>query len=127
LSQLKILIRPMYSNPPIHGARIVETIMEDPELMAIWRDELKQMAGRMQGMRSTLVEELKALGSKKDWSHLVNQIGMMAYTGLNKAQVDRLKNEFHIYMTADGRAAVTGLNSKNVAHVAQGFHAVTSS
>lgn len=127
MSQLKILIRPMYSNPPIYGARIVETIMRDPELAAIWRDELKQMAGRMQGMRATLVNELKALGSTKDWSYLTSQIGMMAYTGLSKAQVDRLKKDFHIYMTADGRAAITGLNSRNVKHVAKAFHAVTSS
>lgn len=127
LSQLKILIRPMYSNPPIHGARIVEIILKDPELTAIWRDELRQMSGRMQGMRKTLVDEMRALGSTKDWSHLLNQIGMMAYTGLNRQQVERLKKEFHIYMTADGRAAITGLNNRNVKHVAKGFHAVTSS
>lgn len=127
LSQLKILIRPMYSNPPIHGARIVEIIMNDPELTAIWRDELKQMASRMTGMRTSLVEELKALGSTKDWSHLVNQIGMMAYTGLDSNQVNRLKKEFHIYMTQDGRAAITGMNSRNVKHIAKAFHAVTTS
>ncbi len=127
LSQLKILIRPMYSNPPVQGARLVEIILSDPELKALWAQELKQMADRMSGVRTALVQKLGELGSKKDWSHLVNQIGMMAYTGLSKAQVDRLKKEFHIYMTADGRAAVTGLNMRNVDHVAKGFHAVTSS
>lgn len=127
LSQLKILIRPMYSNPPVHGARLVDIVLADPALKKQWQKELVEMAGRMTGMRTTLVQELKALGSKRDWSHLVNQIGMMAFTGLNKAQVDRLKKEHSIYMTADGRAAITGLNTNNVAHVAKGFHAVTSS
>lgn len=124
-SQLKILIRPMYSNPPLHGARIVDTIFKDPKLYSMWRDELRKMADRMATIRVRLVEELKKIGSKRDWSHITKQIGMMAFTGLNKEQVARLKNEFHIYMTDDGRAAISGLNSTNVEYVAKCFHQVT--
>lgn len=125
LSQVKILIRPMYSNPPIHGAHIVDTILSSPELTKLWRGELKAMADRMNNIRGTLVQELASLGSTRNWSHITNQIGMMAFTGLSKAQVDRLKAEFHVYMTDDGRAAISGLNSGNVKYVAKAFHEVT--
>ena len=126
LSQLKILIRPMYSNPPLHGARIVDTVLGDEKLKAQWHQELEQMATRMNGVRKALVDELAAIGSKKDWSHILKQIGMMAFTGLSTPQVTRLRSEFHVYMTDDGRAAITGLTTKNVKHVARAFHAVTS-
>lgn len=125
LSQIKILIRPMYSNPPLHGARIVDTVIGDSALEAQWRKELTGMADRMNGIRKTLVEELKTLGSKIDWSHITRQIGMMAFTGLNKDQVARMKAEFHIYMTDDGRMAVSGLNTHNVKYVAKCLHEVT--
>ena len=125
LSQLKILIRPMYSNPPLYGARIVSTILHDDALRQNWHKELHKMADRMNNVRGRLVEELKGLGSEKDWSFITKQIGMMAFTGLSKAQVATLKADHHIYMTDDGRAAVSGLNSTNVHLVAKGFHEVT--
>jgi aspartate aminotransferase len=125
LSQLKILIRPIYSNPPLYGARIAETILTNPELTQLWHKELKGMSDRMNGVRRTLVSELKTIGSVRDWSHITSQIGMMAFTGLNKDQVTRLKSEFHVYMTDDGRAAISGLNSGNVKYVAKAFHEVS--
>lgn len=125
LSQLKILIRPMYSNPPITGARVIDAVLSDAELTAQWKSELKGMADRMNGIRRRLVQELASVGSQRDWNHITSQIGMMAFTGLNKDQVTRLKEEFHVYMTDDGRAAISGLNTGNVQYVAKAFHEVT--
>jgi len=76
----------MYSNPPIHGARIVDIILGDADLTASWHQDLITMSGRIQEMRTALVGELAAVGSKHDWSHITNQIGMFAYTGLTKDQ-----------------------------------------
>ena len=73
-SQIKILIRPLYSNPPIHGARIASTILNDPELKKQWLGEVKGMADRIIEMRSLLKQNLEALGSKHDWSHITNQV-----------------------------------------------------
>lgn len=73
-SQIKILIRPLYSNPPIHGARIASTILNDPELKKQWLGEVKDMADRIIEMRSLLKQNLEALGSKRDWSHITNQV-----------------------------------------------------
>jgi len=73
----------MYSNPPIHGARIVDIILNDAELTKSWHGELELMSGRMKEMRSGLRGKLEALGSQHDWSHVTSQIGMFAYTGLN--------------------------------------------
>eukprot|EP01059_Diplonema_ambulator_P033226 TRINITY_DN685_c1_g2_i1.p1 TRINITY_DN685_c1_g2~~TRINITY_DN685_c1_g2_i1.p1 ORF type:complete len:412 (+),score=174.67 TRINITY_DN685_c1_g2_i1:51-1286(+) len=124
-SQLKILIRPMYSNPPIYGARLVATIFEDEKLRANWAEEVKVMADRIIGMRKALTDELKALGSTKDWSHIEKQIGMFCFTGLTKEQVERVKSEFHIYLTGNGRISMAGVTSGNVKYIATAMHEVT--
>ena len=91
MSQIKILIRPMYSNPPINGARIVATVLDDPTLNKQWFAECKGMADRIINMRELLVSKLAASGSGKDWSHITSQIGMFAFSGLSKDQVPRTR------------------------------------
>lgn len=115
----------MYSSPPIHGARIVDIILNDPELYASWQGSLDVMSGRIKLMRASLVAKLQAAGSQQDWSHITSQIGMFAYTGLNADQVERLKKEYHLYMTGDGRISVAGLNTHNIDYVADAFHKVS--
>lgn len=124
-SQLKIIIRPLYSNPPIHGARIASEILNNPELKGQWLEEVKGMADRMIKMRHLLKSNLESLGSKKDWSHVTSQIGMFCYTGLSGEQVDRLAKEFSVYGTRDGRISVSGITSANVARLAQAIHEVS--
>lgn len=87
MSQIKILIRPMYSNPPIHGARIASTILGEPNLKQQWLVELKGMADRIISVRTQLRDNLKKEGSSRDWSHITNQIGMFCFTGLTPPQV----------------------------------------
>lgn len=87
-SQLKRLARPMYSNPPIHGARIVANVVGDPSLFNEWKAEMEMMAGRIKNVRQKLYDNLSAKDkSGKDWSFILKQIGMFSFTGLNKAQV----------------------------------------
>jgi len=124
MSQLKLVIRPMYSNPPVFGARLVDLILSDPALNKLWHEEVKMMADRIIDMRAALVSELKALGNKSDWSHVTNQIGMFAYTGLDKAQTEEIAKNYSVYMTADGRISIAGLNTKNVSYVAEAIHSV---
>lgn len=92
-SQIKILVRPLYSNPPVHGARIASEILNDPALNKQWLGEVKGMADRIITMRALLKKELENLGSKHDWSHITSQIGMFAYTGLTPEQMDKLAKE----------------------------------
>jgi aspartate aminotransferase len=92
-SQVKILVRPLYSNPPVHGARIASEILNNPELNKQWLGEVKGMADRIITMRALLKKNLEDLGSKHDWSHITNQIGMFAYTGLTAEQMDVLAKE----------------------------------
>lgn len=125
MSQIKILIRPMYSNPPIHGARIVAEILGDPTLKAEWLQDVKQMADRIISVRSTLRQNLKDLGSKQSWEHITDQIGMFCFTGMNPQQSDRLVKEFSVYLTKDGRISMAGVTSKNVSYLAEAMHAVT--
>jgi len=106
VSQLKMVIRPMYSNPPRHGARIVQTVLSDPELREDWEIQCAGMAARIKTMRTVLRERLKALGSTKSWKHITEQIGMFAYSGLTKEQVETLRDKHHIYCTLDGRISM---------------------
>jgi aspartate aminotransferase, mitochondrial len=125
-SQIKILIRPMYSNPPISGPRIVAKILNDPKLVKQWHGEVKLMADRIITMRKSLRNHLEnTFKSKKSWKHVTSQIGMFCFTGLTPEQVDRLAKEFSIYLTRDGRISVAGVTSKNVEYLAKSIHEVT--
>ncbi|XP_039279683.1 aspartate aminotransferase, mitochondrial [Nilaparvata lugens] len=125
MSQLKILIRPMYSNPPIHGARIVNEILNSQTLRASWLEEVKGMADRIIGMRTALKDNLKKCGSQKDWSHITDQIGMFCFTGLKPEQVERLTKDFSIYLTKDGRISMAGVTTGNVKYLAEAMYEVT--
>ncbi|MDD2845254.1 MAG: aspartate/tyrosine/aromatic aminotransferase [Rhodoferax sp.] len=117
LSQLKIVIRTNYSNPPTHGGAIVTTVLTTPELRAQWEAELGEMRVRIKAMRQKLVDGLKAAGVTQDMSFITQQIGMFSYSGLSKDQMVRLRNEFGVYGTDTGRMCVAALNSKNIDYV----------
>ncbi len=119
LSQLKIVIRTNYSNPPTHGGAVVAAVLGDPALRALWEQELGEMRVRIKAMRQQLVDGLKAAGVKQDMSFITSQIGMFSYSGLSKNQMVRLRNEFGVYGTDTGRMCVAALNSQNIAHVCQ--------
>eukprot|EP00537_Pseudo-nitzschia_pungens_P001148 CAMPEP_0172367368 /NCGR_PEP_ID=MMETSP1060-20121228/20952_1 /TAXON_ID=37318 /ORGANISM="Pseudo-nitzschia pungens, Strain cf. cingulata" /LENGTH=447 /DNA_ID=CAMNT_0013091591 /DNA_START=67 /DNA_END=1410 /DNA_ORIENTATION=- len=125
MSQLKCIIRPMYSSPPKHGSSIVRTVLSDEKLTEQYYQECAGMAERIQSMRSRLVETLKEVGSTHDWSHVSEQIGMFAYTGMNSEMCDELTDKYAIYLTRDGRISIAGLNDKNLEYVATAVHAVT--
>ena len=119
LSQLKIMIRTNYSNPPIHGGAVVAAVLNNPELRAQWEEELAGMRTRIKAMRQKLVDGLKAAGVKQDMGFITSQIGMFSYSGLSKDQMVRLRSEFGVYGTDTGRMCVAALNSKNIDHVCQ--------
>jgi aromatic-amino-acid transaminase len=119
LSQLKIVIRTNYSNPPTHGGAVVATVLNTPELRALWERELSEMRDRIKTMRQALVDGLKEAGVKQDMGFITEQIGMFSYSGLNKDQMIRLRSEFGVYGTDTGRMCVAALNSKNIGYVCQ--------
>ncbi|WOQ17164.1 amino acid aminotransferase [Raineyella sp. W15-4] len=124
LSQLKPVVRTLYSNPPTHGAKIVATVLGDPELRARWEVELAEMRDRIKEMRAALVAGLQAAGVTDDVSFITDQVGMFSYSGLSKDQMVRLREEFHVYGTDKGRICVAALNPGNIDHVATAIAAV---
>ena len=124
LSQLKIVIRTNYSNPPIHGAQIVATVLASPSLRAQWEQELAGMRARIKTMRTALVDKLAAAGVKQDLSFITRQQGMFSYSGLNAVQMQRLRSEFGIYGVDSGRICVAALNHKNLDAVAKAIASV---
>ncbi|WP_334135674.1 amino acid aminotransferase, partial [Tepidimonas sp.] len=124
LSQLKIVVRTNYSNPPTHGAAVVATVLTTPELRALWEQELGEMRARIRTMRQRLVDGLKAAGVARDMSFITQQMGMFSYSGLSRDQMVRLRQEFGVYGTDTGRMCVAALNSRNVDYVCQAIAAV---
>ena len=114
LSQVKRVIRTNYSNPPTHGGTVVATVLNSPELRAMWEQELGEMRDRIKSMRNALVDKLAAKGVKTDFSFVKAQRGMFSYSGLTSAQVDRLRNEHGIYAVSTGRICVAALNTHNI-------------
>jgi aspartate/tyrosine/aromatic aminotransferase len=124
LSHLKIAIRSNYSNPPAHGADIVETILTDAALRAQWELDLAGMRNRILGNRAMLVDGLVAAGVPGNWEPLRHQRGMFALLGLSADQVTRLRDEFAVYVVSRGRINVAGLTAANLPHVISSVKAV---
>jgi len=119
LSQLKLVIRTNYSNPPTHGGAIVARVLNTPALRTLWSNELAAMRERIHTIRSELVQALKDQGVAQNFDFVLQQRGMFSYSGLSSAQVDRLREEFGIYAVSTGRICVAALNRNNLDYVAQ--------
>ncbi|PUA16590.1 amino acid aminotransferase [Glaciimonas sp. PCH181] len=117
LSQLKRVIRTNYSNPPIHGGQVVATALASPELRTLWEEELAGMRVRIREMRQLLAKKLKEQAPAHDFEFVTKQRGMFSYTGLTKAQVEKLRDEFSIHTIDTGRICVAALNTKNIDYV----------
>ncbi|MBM1189538.1 amino acid aminotransferase [Pseudomonas weihenstephanensis] len=114
LSQVKRVIRTNYSNPPTHGASIVAAVLNNPQLRAMWEQELAEMRLRIRGMRLQMVELLAKKAPEHDFSFVARQRGMFSYSGLSVEQVTRLRAEFGIYALDTGRICVASLNQRNI-------------
>ncbi len=123
-SQAAITARENYSNPPAHGGAVVIDILQDDTLRAEWMSELTEMRERINGLRRDFVEALKPYGLDEQFAFIAEQRGMFSYTGLTPEQVDRLRDEFGIYMVRSGRANVAGFSTENLSYVAKAIAAV---
>jgi len=124
LSQLKRVVRANYSNPPTFGGQIVALVLTNPELRELWQIELGGMRERIREMRDLLVKKLASRPPGHDFEFVRAQRGMFSYSGLNKAQVLRLREEFSVYAIDTGRICVAALNSKNIEYVADAIASV---
>ncbi len=124
LSQLKVVIRTNYSNPPSHGAQVVASVLETPTLRAQWEQELADMRGRIRQMRALLADKLAAAGTGHDFSFITRQRGMFSYSGLTRPQMHRLRSEFGVYGVDSGRICVAALNASNIDRVVAAIVAV---
>ena len=123
-SQMNRVIRANYSNPPAHGAAIVNYVLRDNSLRQTWEQEVATMRDRINGMRQSLVEALTTQGVSGDYSFITQQRGMFSFTGLTKDQVDTLREKHAIYIVGSGRINVAGLTPANVERVAEAIGTV---
>ncbi len=124
LSQLKRVIRTNYSNPPTHGGKAAEIVLMTPELRTLWEKELGEMRERIKAMRSELVARIRSIRSDFDFSFIVHQRGLFSYSGLSKAQVQRLREDYSLYALDSGRICVAAINSRNIDYVARSIASV---
>jgi aromatic-amino-acid transaminase len=126
LGQLKFAVRKNYSSPPTHGSQLIAAVLQTPELRAQWESELGAMRERIKAMRVALRDKVAARVPGRNLDYFTTQRGMFSYTGLNEVQVDRLRNEFGIYLVRTGRMCIAGLTSGNIDYVAESFAKVLS-
>jgi len=120
MSQLCAVVRPMYSNPPAHGARIAKTVLSDKTLYSEWNKEMGEMSGRIIEMRKALRDELvNVRKTPGNWDHITSQIGMFSFTGLNEKQVMYMRSKWHIYFLTNGRISMAGVADGNVKYIAE--------
>ena len=117
-SQLAFIARNLWSTPPAHGAAVVASILADAELNSLWVSELDAMRKRVASLRSGLVEALQPYGLSERFAHIAPQRGMFSYTGLTPLQVQRLRDEFSVYMVGSGRANMAGLDANRLDQLA---------
>ncbi len=118
-SQVNRVIRSNYSNPPAHGAAIVNCILRDESLRALWEKEVATMRSRINGTRQQFVDALASKGVPGDFSFITQQRGMFSFTGLTKEQVETLREKHAIYIVGSGRINVAGLTPANIERVAE--------
>ena len=125
MSQLKKVVRTNYSNPPAHGGSIVATVLGDSDLTKQWHEELEAMRNRINGTRELFVSKLATTeGVNRDFSFIQRQNGMFSFSGLTKEQVQRLRDEFSIYIVGSGRINVAGITDANVDYLCSSIAAV---
>lgn len=119
LTQLRIVVRVNYSNPPLHAMRLVHRVLQNENLYKRWLKELESVAGRIIEMRKLLREELERIKTPGNWDNITNQIGMFSYTGMSEKQCEKMINNYHIYMLKNGRISMSGVTKKNVKYIAE--------
>ncbi len=122
--QLKYGVRRIYSSPPAHGGFITADVMNTPEWFAMWQGEVAEMRDRIKAMRQKLYDTLRSKLPERNFDYFIRQRGMFSYTGLTPQQVERLQNEFAVYLVGTGRMCVAGLNDSNIEYVAHAFSEV---
>jgi len=121
-SQLKVIVRSIYSSPPLQGARIVSRAILNKKYFKMWEEDMKIMSDRIISNRERLYDQLIELKTPGDWKHIVTQIGMFSFTGLTPKQVDMMIKKYHIYMLDNGRISMAGLNGSNIKYVAKAIN-----
>lgn len=116
-TELMAIARSEHSNPPRFRASIVQTVLGDDRLRSQWQQGLNTMSARIKSMRCELRRRVEGLRTPGDWSYIERQIGMFSYAGLSREHVERLRDEFHIYLLPLGRVSICGLNEGNVDYV----------
>jgi aspartate aminotransferase len=119
LSHVLQIARSIYSMPPDHGAAIAACVFADSVLRQSWITELASMRNRINDMRILLAKHLRAVTGNDSFDFIQAQRGMFSLLGVSRAVVDRLRDQYHIYMTADSRMNLAGIMPDNAAYVAQ--------
>ncbi|KAJ8379982.1 hypothetical protein SKAU_G00007600 [Synaphobranchus kaupii] len=126
-SQAERLVRILWTRPPVGGARLVATVLNNPAHLAEWREGVRSAVERCMLAREQLREKLRILGTPGCWDHLTQQGGVYCCTGLNAQQVEYLAKRRHVYLLPNGCLNVSCINSHNLEYVAESINLALTS
>lgn len=112
-TNLLALSRSLWSMPPDHGAAVVRIVLDDPVLAVEWRDELAAMRTRLNGVRTALAATHPALAP------IARQRGLFSLLAIELSAVTEMRATNGIYMPANARLNIAGLNRANLARFAE--------
>ncbi|XP_030055492.1 putative aspartate aminotransferase, cytoplasmic 2 isoform X1 [Microcaecilia unicolor] len=126
-SQLDLIVKVTWLNPPNLGARIVTTVLNNPTLFNDWKRSIRMMAKHLMLNRKNLKDKLRALGTLGTWDHITKQTGIYSFSGLSASQVEFLHIHRHVHLGANGQINMSSLNSMNLDYVAHSIHEAVNS
>lgn len=118
-SQIQSVARGIYSMPPSYGGALVDIILNNTELTALWTREVDDMRNRMSELRAMLVSNLQKQGADKDFSFINSQKGMFSFLCIPPEQVQQLRKDYAVYFVDSSRVNIAGINHNNVEALAQ--------
>ncbi len=120
-SHIRSIMRTSYSSPPAHGAHIANIILGDDALKELWILELKEARIRLEDSRKMLYKALSHHNCRIGYTHILNTKGLFCLLEIPLEGVNRLRDEYGIYVALDGRIALAAVTRENVDHVAMGI------
>jgi aspartate/tyrosine/aromatic aminotransferase len=122
-THLVVINRSLFSFVSLYGSRVIERIL-NTNLKQVWLEDQKSVYKRITELRSEIISEIEKEGVNININFLKSQKGIYIFLDLNENQVDRLAEEFGIFLCDNGRLNISGMKKHQIAYFVQSLKTV---